>query len=156
MLATLQAVLVIGVLVLAGFVAMVLLRYVDRLRTTQRSLDECTSRFECLHRDSHDAILLLDEHNFYDCNEATLRIFQLETYKELRRKHPADLSPPLQPDGSDSMTLANQHIAAAHREARSVLPGFTAEQMARIFLPKCCSAECRWKDARCCRPSSAM
>jgi PAS domain S-box-containing protein len=112
---SLQVLLVIGVFALAGFVGMTLLRNVNRLRQIETTLSELRQRFDCLYRDSSDAIMLLDENNFFDCNEATLRMFHLETYKDFRRKHPGDLSPPQQPDGSDSVELANEQIAEALR-----------------------------------------
>jgi hypothetical protein len=53
--------------------------------------------------------MLLDEKGFFDCNPATLAMFGCATREEFCSKHPADVSPPMQPDGTDSLTLANQH-----------------------------------------------
>jgi hypothetical protein len=60
--------------------------------------------------------MLLDEQGFFDCNEATLRIFGCATKEEFCSKHPADVSPPTQPNGVDSKTLAQEQIATAMRE----------------------------------------
>jgi two-component system sensor kinase len=60
--------------------------------------------------------MLLDTKRFLDCNPATLAVFRVPSVREFCQKHPADLSPARQPDGSDSMRLANQHIATALRE----------------------------------------
>lgn len=113
---TLQVTLIVGAALLATFVAVALLGYARRWHETAKALQEAEQRFQCLYRDSSDAIMLLDENSFFDCNEATLQVFQFEGYKEFCRKHPADLSPLKQPDGSDSVTRANEHIAQALRE----------------------------------------
>ena len=57
--------------------------------------------------------MLLDEKGFFDCNQATLAVFGCATREEFCSKHPADVSPPVQPDGTDSLTLAKQHMATA-------------------------------------------
>jgi hypothetical protein len=63
--------------------------------------------------------MLLDEKGFFDCNEATLRIFRCPTRNDFINKHPSQLSPPTQPGGKDSMTLANELIATAFKNGRN-------------------------------------
>ena len=63
-----------------------------------------------------DAIMLLDEKGFFDCNNATLELFGCGSRKEFCAKHPGELSPPTQPDGRDSMDFANNNIAIAMRK----------------------------------------
>ena len=53
---------------------------------------------------------------FFDCNKATLRLFGCLTKEEFYLNHPADISPPKQPCGTDSMTLANQKISMALKQ----------------------------------------
>jgi PAS domain S-box-containing protein len=57
--------------------------------------------------------MLLDEKRFFDCNAAAMAMFGCATREEFCSKHPADVSPPTQPDGTDSLTLANRQIAVA-------------------------------------------
>ena len=85
---------------------------------TERKLaTEALRRSETLYRTlfdfSRDAVMLLDEKGFFDCNEATLRIFACKNKEEFCSKHPADLSPATQPCGTDSMTLADERIMTA-------------------------------------------
>ncbi|MCK5358719.1 MAG: PAS domain S-box protein, partial [Elusimicrobiales bacterium] len=63
-----------------------------------------------------DAIMLLDEKGFFDCNAATLLLFGCATKEEICSRHPGDFSPPKQPDGMDSMVYARNNIARALKE----------------------------------------
>ena len=60
-----------------------------------------------------DAMMFWSEHGFLDCNSASLSLFGYNDKSAFLSKHPAELSPPLQACGSDSLQLANQHIAKA-------------------------------------------
>jgi PAS domain S-box-containing protein len=88
-----------------------------RIIAERKEADEqlCRSemKFRTLYNLTGDAIMLLDENGFFDCNEATLKIFGCSTRDEFCSKHPADMSPAMQPCGSDSITLANAQIAKA-------------------------------------------
>ncbi len=70
------------------------------------------SRYRALFEGSSDAVMILEAGRFTDCNTATLRMFGYDREAFLAR-HPADASPPRQPDGSDSKTAADRHIATA-------------------------------------------
>ena len=84
----------------------------DRKRA-EKQLATSEAKFRVLFESTTDAVMLLDEKGFFDCNEATVRIFGCKDRAEFCSKHPADLSPAEQPCGTDSMTLANQRIATA-------------------------------------------
>jgi two-component system, NtrC family, sensor kinase len=77
------------------------------------SLHRSETKFRTLYDSTSDAVMLLGEKGFFDCNKATLAIFGCATSEEFCSKHPADLSPSEQPCGTDSFTLANQQIATA-------------------------------------------
>lgn len=76
-------------------------------------------RYERVYQTTTDAIMLLDEKGFTDCNQATLNIFKLKSVAEFIKCHPADLSPPVQPDGEDSLTKANRMIGIALEEGKN-------------------------------------
>jgi PAS domain S-box-containing protein len=77
------------------------------------ALRRSETKFHTLYDSTRDAVMLLDEKGYFDCNPATLAMFGCATREEFCSKHPADVSPPTQPDGSDSLTRANQGIATA-------------------------------------------
>jgi len=86
---------------------------ITQRKQAEEALTESEHKFRALYELSSDAVMLLDETNFFDCNEATLRLFGVMSKEEFCSKHPADFSPPTQPGGEDSRTLANERIAEA-------------------------------------------
>ncbi|MEA3229620.1 MAG: histidine kinase dimerization/phosphoacceptor domain -containing protein [archaeon] len=82
-------------------------------KKAEKVLRESEEKVRTLYDSSSDAIMLLDENGFFDCNDATLRLFGCANRKEFFSKHPADLSPPTQPNGIDSMTYAKKNIEFA-------------------------------------------
>lgn len=79
----------------------------------ETALRRSETKFRTLYDSSGDAVMLLNAKGFFDCNQAALAIFGCATREEFCSKHPADMSPPTQPDGTVSLILANQHIAVA-------------------------------------------
>ncbi len=71
------------------------------------------TKFRMVFESSRDAIMLLDRRGFFDCNLATLEMFGLSNRDEFVTQHPAELSPPTQPDGEDSRAEADRLIAEA-------------------------------------------
>ncbi len=82
-------------------------------KRAEEELHSSETKYRTLYNSTRDAVMLLDEKSFFDCNEATLRIFGCKDMAEFCSKHPADLSPHHQPCGTDSMTLANARITTA-------------------------------------------
>ncbi|MEG4502523.1 PAS domain S-box protein [Microcoleus sp. F6_B4] len=76
------------------------------------SLQESEHKFRSLYEATSDAVMLLDEY-FFDCNQATLKIFGCSNKKEFYGKHPTEFSPPFQPNGQDSASLVSQKMNAA-------------------------------------------
>jgi PAS domain S-box-containing protein len=89
------------------------IRDVTERQRAEEAMRRSETKFRALYESSTDAVMLLDAKGFFDCNPAALVIFGCATREEICSFHPADLSPPLQPCGTDSLTLANQHIALA-------------------------------------------
>lgn len=77
------------------------------------SLQESEHKFRSLYEATSDAVMLLDEKEFFDCNAATLKIFGCSKKQEFYGKHPSEFSPPFQPNGQDSFSLSKQRMNAA-------------------------------------------
>ena len=87
-------------------------------KQAEEALRRSETKFHTLYDSTSDAVMLLDEKGFFDCNQAALTMFGCATREEFSSKHPADFSPPIQPDGSDSRTLASQGIATALKKGK--------------------------------------
>ncbi|MFA6317741.1 MAG: PAS domain S-box protein [Elusimicrobiota bacterium] len=79
---------------------------------------ETRERFRLLFEANTDAMMLLDEKGFFDCNAACLSLFGCGEKSEFCSRHPADLSPDRQPCGRESRTLAGAMISAALERGR--------------------------------------
>jgi len=62
---------------------------------------------------SADAILIIEDGRFVDCNQATVEMLHAPAKGDLLRTHPSELSPPTQPDGRQSYEKANEMMALA-------------------------------------------
>jgi PAS domain S-box-containing protein len=87
--------------------------YVNRQRQTLQATED---RYHTLYNSSSDAVMLLNDQGFFDCNPATVALFGCANREDFCTKHPADLSPPTQPDGTDSHTLASEYISLAQKQ----------------------------------------
>ncbi len=86
-------------------------------KQAEEALEKSELRLLTLYEATDDAVMLLDEKGlFFDCNDATLRIFGCDNRKQFLAKHPSELSPPFQPDGEDSRIAADEKIATAMTE----------------------------------------
>ncbi len=97
------------IIIFAGYI----LRLNRKLAKSITEREQSELKFRTLYESSSDAVMLLDEKGFFDCNGATVKIFGCKVKEEFCGKHPSELSPATQPCGTDSMVLSNQQIAAA-------------------------------------------
>ena len=82
-----------------------------------RVLEENEKRFRSLFDFSRDALLLMDETGFKDCNEQTLRLFGVSSREEMFKLSPSDISPELAPDGRPSSVVEQEYIKQAIKES---------------------------------------
>lgn len=79
----------------------------------ESSLKESEETFRRIFDNSSDAIMLLKEGRFFECNKSTLRLLGEIPREKLLGKTPADISPELQPDGTNSAEISERMIAEA-------------------------------------------
>jgi len=85
------------------------------LKVEQRTneLAESEMKFRALFNSSTDALMITGENGFLDCNKTTLKMFNVNSVADFIKLHPADLSPKIQSDGSDSFHMASEKIKEA-------------------------------------------
>jgi diguanylate cyclase (GGDEF)-like protein/PAS domain S-box-containing protein len=105
---TSHAVTILFATVVAGVLSFTVLRKEER---SKEMLQNSESKYRVLFEDSAEANWLMDEKGFLDCNSAALQMFGYPAGAPML--HPADISPPNQPDGMNSRAAAEKKIAAA-------------------------------------------
>jgi PAS domain S-box-containing protein len=88
-------------------------RDISERKAAEEKLAESQEKYETSFESSMDALMLLDEKSFLDCNVESLHLFGFNSVEEFSKKHPSDLSPTFQPDGLSSLESANNHIKKA-------------------------------------------
>lgn len=79
---------------------------------TDRKLVESEAKFRTLFTAAHDAIFIMHQDVFIDCNPATLKLFGCE-YEDIVGRQPYAFSPEMQPDGRNSLEKARELINRA-------------------------------------------
>ena len=82
-------------------------------KKAEAALRESEETFRRLFNESTDAILLLDNTGFIDCNHAAASILGYSSLQEVLNKKPWDISPEKQPDGRLSAEKAEAMVAKA-------------------------------------------
>lgn len=85
-------------------------REMTEQRKLEASLHFVERQYQELFESSHDAIMILDKEGFFDCNYKTLEVFACPSKERFTTFHPADLSPPIQPNGENSTDLTSRMI----------------------------------------------
>ena len=89
---------------------------VTKNKRSELALKESEMRFRTLFESSSDAVMLLGDSGFLNCNQATLKIFGCSTVEDFCTRTSAELSAPLQPCGADSGELAEKQLAQAKQQ----------------------------------------
>jgi PAS domain S-box-containing protein len=79
----------------------------------ERTLKESERKFRELFEKTNDAILILENGKFIECNQAALELFGYKDYDEIINLHPYELSPEKQDTINFSDKLADEMIKAA-------------------------------------------
>ncbi len=76
------------------------------------------AKFRTLYETTSAAVVLANEQGIFDCNSAAVELLGYSR-QEISGKHASEISPPFQPNGQDSYSLANYHINLAFEQGNS-------------------------------------
>lgn len=85
-------------------------------KAAEQAIAEGAEKFRVLFENSPDAIVLIDEDRFADCNAAACRMVGYETKEDVVGRHVWDFSPEKQPDGRLSRDVAREATRIALRQ----------------------------------------
>lgn len=85
---------------------------INKFFEQRRILNENETKYKMIFDKANDAILLMQDDKFLDCNEKTLELYGC-TRQQILNSKPYVFSPPKQPDGRDSTQKALEYIKAA-------------------------------------------
>ena len=128
-------------IMLAVAVALVIAAFTTQhaQKSDQRSeiqLQNNENKYRVLFEDSADANWLMDGKGFLDCNSAALQMFGYSACTEMT--HPADISPPNQPDGRSSRTMAEQKMSAAFLNGKERFEWLHQRKNGDVFPAEVC------------------
>ena len=105
-------------------------------KLSEEMLQNNENKYRVLFEDSADANWLMDEKGFLDCNSAALQMFGYSAGAEMM--HPADISPPLQPDGTSSRVASEKKIAAAFLNGKERFEWLHQRKNGKVFPAEVC------------------
>ncbi len=90
-----------------------ILRNITEQKANELKIKLSEEKYRILFEDSNDAILMLGENKFIDCNSAAVKMFECKNKRDFLLIHPSKISPEKQPDGRLSLEKADEMIAIA-------------------------------------------
>ena len=82
-------------------------------KKAEKALWESEKKYKDLFEKSKDAILIIHNGKFVDCNQATINMLRYNNKDEFLNTHPSELSPEKQPDGEMSLPKADEMMKIA-------------------------------------------
>ena len=92
---------------------------ISKRKVAEQALQESERYYRTLFESASDAVFIMEENYFLECNQKVLKLFGC-TSEQILGKTPADFSPPFQPDGQDSRERAERIM----EEVRNGIPQF--------------------------------
>jgi PAS domain S-box-containing protein len=116
---------------LASLVAVLVSR---RLLTQTRQIQIEKQKYHTLFETNSDAVVILDEAGFTDCNSATLTMFGMDSVEDFLRTPISRLGTPIQANGTPAMDYAKQAIRKARVQGHAIMDWQGRRQDGSVFL----------------------
>lgn len=85
-------------------------------KIAEQALEESQIRAKAIFDCSNEAIFMFNEKGFVECNPKTVQMFGFDRKDEIMGFHPAELSPPMQPDGSTIAQATQEKLDQVMRD----------------------------------------
>jgi diguanylate cyclase (GGDEF)-like protein/PAS domain S-box-containing protein len=105
-------------------------------KLAEEMLQNNANKYRVLFEDSADANWLMDEKGFLDCNSAALKMFGYSAAAEM--KHPSDISPLNQADGTPSRAASEKKITAAFLNGKERFEWLHQRKNGKVFPAEVC------------------
>ncbi len=130
--ATRNLMLVLGIFatLLASLVAMLVGR---RMLKQTRQLEGERQKYQTLFETNSDAVVILDEKGFTDCNPATLTLFGMDSVATFLKTPILQLGVSTQPNGMSAHDYARQAIMQARKTGHAVMEWLGRRQDGSVF-----------------------
>lgn len=130
--ATRNLMLALGILatLLAILVAVLVGR---RMLKQTRQLETERLKYQTLFETNSDAVVILDDQGFTDCNPATLSMFGMDSVATFLQMSISQLGTPIQANGLDATEYAKRVIAEARRRGHSAMDWQGLRQDGAVF-----------------------
>ena len=118
--ATRNLMLVLGIIatLLAALVAVLVSR---RMLTQTRQLETEKQKYQTLFETNSDAVVILDDQGFTDCNPATLSLFGMDSVATFLKHSIPQLGTPIQANGVSAYDHAKQAIDRARSQGHAIM-----------------------------------
>ncbi|WP_413436688.1 ATP-binding protein [Sulfuriferula sp. GW1] len=102
---------------LAGLIGALIAFVAVRRTTFQTSeLQKQKLKYQTLFETNSDAIVIMDEEGFTDCNPAALKMFGIDSVQDFIARRPYQLGAPIQTDGRSAAQFSSDCVARARAE----------------------------------------
>ncbi len=82
-------------------------------RISEEALHKSEIKLRTLYDSTSDAVMLIDENGYFDCNMASVAMFGCKSPQDFYSRSPAEFSPEMQPNGVSSAALVEKQNAIA-------------------------------------------
>ena len=93
---------------------------IDERKQAEENIKKLAKQFQDLFDNSRDALLLLDDRGFFQCNEAAVEVYGCSSKEDILGKNPIDFSPSVQKNSQGSGEAAMGHIQKAMQEGSAL------------------------------------
>ncbi|HEY9097936.1 MAG TPA: response regulator [Thiobacillus sp.] len=117
--------------VLAAIVAVLVSR---RMLKQTRQIEIQKQKYHTLFETNSDAVVILDDSGFTDCNSATLTLFGMDSTEDFLNSPISKLGTSIQTDGTTAIDHANRAIHQARTEGHAIMDWQGKRQDGSVFL----------------------